>query len=98
MNRVTVSIETDSGIRPSEIVADLRSAAETLYYPMTVVGFWDYRLDIHLCPQEERRMPCPHRLPCGHRGRVDYRATMERERQANLEVFFPHADIALFLS
>ena len=97
MNRVTVRIETDSAIRPSEIVADLRSAAETLYYPMTVVGFWDYRLDIHLCPQAERRMPCPHRLPCGHRGRIDYRAAMERERQANLEVFFPHADIALFL-
>ena len=49
MDRVTVNIETQGGIRASEIIADLRAAAETLYYPMTLVGFWDYRADMHLC-------------------------------------------------
>ncbi len=37
----------------------LRTVAETLYYPMQVVGFWDYQMDMHLCPQEERRQACP---------------------------------------
>ena len=98
MDRVIVNIETQGGIRASEIIADLRAAAETLYYPMTLVGFWDYRADMHLCPQEERRQECPHRLPDGDPSRVYYRMTMQRERQGNLEVFFPHAGIAVFLS
>ncbi len=98
MDRVTVNIETQGGLRASEIIADLRSAAETLYYPMTLVGFWDYRADMHLCPQEERRETCPHTLPEDDPRRVDYRMTMQRERQGNLEVVFPHAGIAVFLS
>lgn len=95
IERVTVGIETAGGVRASEILADLRAAAETLYYPMKLVGFWDHRTDMHLCPYEERRRPCPHRLPDDA---LDYRVTMQRERQGSLEVFFPHAGIAVFLS
>ncbi len=97
MDRVSINIETDSGIRASEIIADLRIAAETLYFPMKLVGFWDHRADMHLCPQEERREACPHKLPEGHADHVDYVHTLQRERQAGLEVMFPHADIAVFL-
>ena len=98
MERVTVTIEAQGGTRASEIIADLRAAAETLYYPMTLVGFWDYRAKMHLCPQEERREACPHDLPEEDPDHVDYRMTMQRERQGHLEVFFPHAGIAVFLS
>ncbi len=98
MDRVVVNIETDGGTRASEIIADLRTTAETLYYPMTLVGFWDYQQDTHLCPQQERLKPCPHNLPDDNPHRVDYQTTMQRERQGNLEVFFPHAGIAIFLS
>lgn len=96
MDRVTINIETVGGTRASEIIADLRTTAETLYYPMTLVGFWDYRQDMHLCPQEERLKPCPHKLR--DPDHVDYQTTIQRERQGNLEVFFPHAGIAIFLS
>ena len=52
MDRVTVNIETQGGMRASEIIADLRATAETLYYPMTLVGFWDYRAEMHLCARK----------------------------------------------
>ncbi len=98
MDKVVVHIDTQGGVRASEIIADLRAAAETLYYPMQLVGFWDRRADMHLCPHEERRELCPHRLPADDLDRVDYRVTMQRERQANVEVFFPHAGISVYLS
>ena len=98
MDRVTVDIEAEGGTRASEIIADLRTAAETLYFPMKLVGFWDHRADMHLCPQEERRQECPHRLPDRDAGRLDYELTLQRERRANLEVTFPHAGIAIYLS
>ncbi len=97
MDRIVVDIKTEGESRASEIIADLRTAAETLYYPMRLVGFWDHRQDIHLCPQEERRQPCPHRLPVTDPGYVGYAHALQRERQANLEVFFPHAGIAIYL-
>ena len=93
-----VDIQSDSGARATEIIADLRTAAETLYYPMKVVGFWDHRMDMHLCPQEERRQVCPHKLPETDPGRIEYTYTLQRERRANLEVFFPHAGIAVYLA
>ena len=98
MDRVTVNIEAEGGTRASEIIADLRSAAETLYFPMKLVGFWDHRADMHLCPQEERRQECPHRLPDTDAGRLHYELTLQRERRANLEVTFPHAGIAIYLA
>ena len=98
VDSVTISIDTDGGSRPSEILADLRAVAETLYFPMRLVGFWDSRADIHLCPQEERREACPHKLPAGDADRVDYETTISRERRGSLQVAFPHAGIAIYLA
>ncbi len=98
MNKVTIRIDADGDIRASEILADLRTAAETLFFPMRQVGFWDYQADIHLCPQEERRQPCPHNLPAEHPSRTEYASTMQRERRASVQVVFPHANVDIFLS
>jgi hypothetical protein len=98
LDRVSIEIATDSGLRASEIISDLRAVAETLYYPMSVVGFWDYSMDMHLCPQEERRQPCPHKLDASDPRFEDYRATLQRGRQANLELHFSHANITMYLS
>lgn len=98
IDRVTVDIKADGEARASEIIADLRSVAETLFYPMKLVGFWDYQADMHLCPQEERREACPHKLPAEHADHVEYVNTLQRERRASIELNFPHAGIAIFLS
>ena len=37
---VEVNIATKSSFRPTEIVADLRNVAETLYHPLQLAGFW----------------------------------------------------------
>ena len=98
IDRVTVAIEIDGDARASEILADLRGVAETLFYPMKLVGFWDYKANLHLCPQEERRKPCPHNLPGDHPSRIDYVSTLQRERRASIELHFPHAEITIYLS
>ncbi len=98
MDNVTIEIKTETDLRATEIIADLRAVAETLYYPMQVVGFWDYQLDIHLCPQEERRQDCPHKLPESDPAFEDYALAIQRGRQANLEVKFSHASLTLYLS
>lgn len=98
MDRVTINIETDGGTRASETIADLRNAAETLYFPMTLVGFWDYQADMHLCPQEERRQACPHNLPENDPQRVEYESTLQRERRASVAIMFPHARVTIYLS
>lgn len=97
MDRVAINIDIQGGMRASEIVADLRNVAETLYFPMKMVGFWDYQADMHLCPQEERREVCPHKRPESDSEYLDYAYTLQRERQANLEVVFPHANVAVYL-
>ncbi len=97
MDRVIIRIETESGTRASETIADIRNATETLYFPMRLVGFWDHQADLHLCPQEERRQSCPHKLPEGDPQRVEYETTLQRERRANVEVYYPHAQIAIYL-
>ena len=97
MNTVTINIVTDSGMHATEIIADLRNVAETLYYPMKLVGFRDHRLDLHLCPQEERREACTHRLPDSDPMYVDYETHLQRSRGANLRLDFPHADISIYL-
>jgi len=78
-------------------MADLRNVSETLYYPMKLVGFRDRRQDLHLCPQEERREPCPHGLPDSDPRYVDYEIHLQRLRRANLRLDFPHADISIYL-
>ena len=98
MDKVVVNIETEGMTRASEIISDLRNAAENIYYPMKIVGFWDHQADMHLCPQEERRQECPHKLPESDPNHVDYATALQRERSANLEVYYPHAKLALYLS
>lgn len=98
MDKVTINIETVGGSRASETIADIRNATETLYFPMRLVGFWDYQADLHLCPQEERRETCRHKLPEDDPQRVDYVSTLQRERRASVEVYYPHAQIAIYLS
>ena len=45
-------------------MADLRNVAETLFFPMRFVAFWDTQADgAHLCRQEERGQECLHKLP-----------------------------------
>ena len=98
LDTVVITIETSDGTRATEIIADLRNVAEGLYYPMKLVGFWDSRADMHLCPQEERREECPHRLPETDPRRTEYTLTLQRERHANLEVRFSHAGVSIYLS
>ncbi|MDA1188444.1 MAG: hypothetical protein O2854_02015 [Chloroflexi bacterium] len=98
MDKVTVNIENDGESRATEIIADLRAVAETLFFPMKLVGFWDYHKDMHLCPQEERRLVCPHELANDDPKFVEYAMTLQRERGANIEVSFPHAKVSIYLS
>ena len=98
MWKVTVVIQQDNGFRASEIIADLRNAAETLFHPLKLVGFWDSQADgMHICPQEARKKECPHRLPSGDPRRVDYAQTVEEEMDGRLEVSFPHAGVQIYL-
>ena len=97
MNTVNITIEPNAPYRATEIVADLRNVAESLYFPMKLVGFRDTRADIHLCPEEERRKPCPHRTADGALDAVSYSRSLERERQAILEVTFSHAGVSVYL-
>ena len=98
MEKATVRIETDSPFRPSEIMGDLRIVAETLYHPMRLVGFWDAAANTHMCPETELGQSCPHGAPAGHPGHVPYSRSMQRLKQAAIEVVFPHANVSMFLS
>ena len=97
MNRVVVNIETGGNIRASETMADLRNVVENLYFPMRVAGFWDSQADVHLCPQEERRQECPHKLADIESSRSAYIETLQKERKASTEVYFPHADLTFYI-
>ena len=94
---VQVTIAEHEVFRPSEIIADLRTAAEALYFPLRMVGFWDSHADMHLCPWEQRREECPHRLDSGDEGHVEYDVTASRDMGATLRVEFPHARVSLYL-
>ncbi|MCZ6534438.1 MAG: hypothetical protein O6914_00435 [Chloroflexi bacterium] len=95
---VKVTVEENEVFRPSEILADLRMVAETLFHPMRLVGFWDAQADgMHLCPQESRKEQCPHKLSMDDPNYVEYSATAARDMDAVLEVTFPHAQVSLYL-
>ena len=98
MENITIDIRTDGSLRASETIADLRNATEVLFFPMKLVGFWDYQADMHLCPQEERRQECRHTLPQDDPRRVDYATALQRERGANLAVSYPHAGVVIYMS
>ncbi len=98
IERAAVRIDTDSSFRPSEIMGDLRIVAETLYFPMRLVGFWDETSDSHMCPETEVAKPCPHLLDEGDSGFVPYFRSMQRYKGAAIEVTFPHARVRMYLS
>ena len=76
MEHIEVSIRTDGAFRATEVIADLRNVAETLFNPMRLVGFWDQQAGgMHLCPQEQLGRECPHNLPPDDPRRVDYATT-----------------------
>ena len=95
---VKITVEENEVFRPSEIIADLRTVAETLFHPMRLVGFWDDHADgMHLCPQESAGKTCPHKLPKDNPDYVDYATTISRGMGAVLHVAFPHAKVNLYL-
>ncbi len=98
METATVHIETDSAFRPTEIMGDLKIVAETLYFPMRLVGFWDAEADTHMCPETELGQVCPHTIVEGEQGYMPYSKSMQRLKQAAIEVSFPHANVRMFLS
>ncbi|MDO8530942.1 MAG: hypothetical protein Q7T26_02055 [Dehalococcoidia bacterium] len=99
MRKVTIRIETESDFRASEVVADLRNAAEVLYSPLRGVGFWDDRMGgMHPCTYRERGEACPHVLPPDSPAYIPYSETLGRRMKAVLEVRFPHAQVTIYLA
>jgi hypothetical protein len=98
LEKIQVEITSDGDSRPSEIISDLRTVAEALFYPMQMCGFLDESDSMHLCPQMERRQPCPHVLNDKTINQESYRKTLERERKASLRVYYSHANISLYLT
>lgn len=93
--RIAVSLDGPPQYRGTEIIGDLRVIAETLYYPFKFVAFWDGQTGNHLCPHAQTGRPCGH--PPNDAGRAAYAVTVEEEMGGELEIFFPHADLSIFL-
>ena len=98
MDRVEIEINSMGGTRASEILADLRTVVETLYFPMKLSGFWDYREDLHLCPDDERKRECSHSLSGGGFDLPGYELAISRQRRVSLRVEFKHASIFIYLT
>lgn len=108
MELLEIPISADTSYRASEIVADLRNAAEELFSPMKVVGYWDAPTTDHLCPLALLQLDCPNidasktlQDPTKPTCRIElnaYRESVEYERSGALELYFPHADVHIFLS
>ena len=104
MELIEISIPQSVSYRASEIVADLRNAAEELFHPMQVVGYWDAPTADHLCPLAQMQLDCPHVKESGPDGApcaitLDaYRESVEHERSGVLELHFTHADVRVFIS
>ncbi len=98
MDTVEIDIRTNSGYRPTEMTADLRNAAETIYFPMKAVAYWDVRAKDHRCPQTMLGGKCPHVLPPADPKFVEYRVTAERDLDAVLDVYFPHAQVHVYMA
>ena len=89
MAHVVVELRTDGPFRASETIPELRACAEALYAPMRVVGLWQDDTGMHLCPQQDLGLPCPHDTDDGD-PKDAYSLTLQRRRHANLSVSFPH--------
>ena len=97
MEKVEIAINTNSGYRATEMVADLRNAVETLFFPMKVVGYWDIPASDHRCPQAQLDAPCPHVVPRDDPKFLDYTVTVERDLDGTLDVYFPHAQVHVYI-
>lgn len=93
--RITVSLQGPVEYRGTEIIGDLRVIAETLYYPFKFVAFWDAQTGNHLCPQTQEGAACTHTPDDA--GLAAYAADVEDAMQGELEVFYPHAGLSIFL-
>jgi len=97
MRQVMVALSSQDPFRATEVLADLRNVAETLYHPMRMVGFWDGPSGQHLCPQQ-RGGRCPHQGQPADKALEAYRQLADERLGAILEVQFPHADVRIFLA
>ena len=93
--RIAVNLDGPAEFRGTEIIGDLRVIAETLYYPFKFVAFWDGQTGNHLCPQTQAGGACTHSPDDA--GRAAYAVAVEDEMKGEIEVFFPHADLSIFL-
>ncbi len=93
--RITVNLDGPAEYRGTEIIGDLRVIAETLYYPFKFVAFWDGQTGNHLCPQTQAGELCEH--PPDDTGRAKYAVDVEERMKGEMEVYFPHADLSIFL-
>ena len=93
--RITVNLDGPTEFRGTEIIGDLRVIAETLYYPFKFVAFWDGQTGNHLCLQTQAGQTCTHGPD--DVGRAAYAVSVEEDMKGELEVFFPHAGLSIFL-
>ena len=98
MDRATIRFEVEGAARASEIIADLRTASETLYFPMKggrLLGPSEGPAPLSARGNGGRSVRTSSRR--GQPGHEDYVLSLQRERQANLEVYFEHADLSMYL-
>ncbi len=93
-----ITIATSSDYRATEIVADLRNAVESLYFPMKAVAYWDVRSKDHRCPQSLLGKGCPHVLAADDPKYVAYERTVERDLDGVADIYFPHGQVHIYIS
>jgi len=91
MKIIKVIIETDSDFRATEIPADLKIAAETLFYPLKSIGIYDKRTGEHPC----RKQPCNHMN--NENSDELIRNDLEKDFGATCEIYFITALVHVFL-
>ena len=98
MQRVAIIIDTADDVWATQAMADLRNVAENLYHPLREVGFWDVNAEeAHLCRFLAVGKVCPHILDQSDPDWVSYVETVEQEMRVTMEVYFPHADVYVYL-
>ena len=94
---VEVNISSQNTFRPTEIVADLRNVAETLYHPLKLSGFWDERTSEHLCIDKNKGHICQH---ITSEGVFSVELYLQDDRPLAKHIMivkFPHASVWILL-
>ena len=94
---VEVNISPQNKFRPTEIIADLRNVAETLYHPLKLSGFWDERASEHLCFDKNKGDICRHLTSEGVFSMELYLQDNRPLSKHTMIVKFPHAGIWILL-